>query len=667
MNMFDFVNFDPAELSWAGITEDDINHVLNSEVNPLMNRNQDEKEILGLREMYLMSKCPEYLYFACKVLCNVEISPIQACSLYMMWSHAFPMIIASRGYSKSFSLALYAILRAALVPGSKIVCVGASFRQSKILYSYVDAIWKNSTVLRSVFKSSDDGVKMNNDMIVFTMGSSKLYFVPIGSGSKIRGLRANIVIADEMNSLDTDVYEVVINNFAAVSMDPINSMKKTSKIKYLTDRGLDIPEELAEESFQNQSIIAGTMGYEGQPMFNYWQKYKKIIDTKGESLKEAFGGVETDLSYKDFCIMRIPYELIPKGFMDDKTIARAKATIHIGAYNSEYGCVPTKDTTGFFKRSLIEQCVANDKTIKQDEFWPEWCPNSFDPMINGRKDYQYVLGIDPASETDNLAMVITEVHPTHQRVVYCWTINREEVKNIDPSLNYYAYCAKHIRDLYKRFNITKIGIDGQGGGVSLYEALHDKDALGPDEVPFWEEIDYSKPKETDRMSGDHNIVMVQFANYKWTAAANHNLRKDLESRTILFPRYNSLLLGLAGEEGFGGSQIEDAFLNIEELKEELTTIIMTFTGQRERWDTPQVKTDTNKVGHMKKDRYSALLIANSLSRDINKHLKPDYTVPVAGRAVGESKKDEDVGQPMYVGNPDIAKHYQHLNFRSIQR
>ncbi len=662
------ITFDEDDLAWTGLSKREIDFIREKEFNPLLNRSLLERENPGMRELMLMRKCPEYFYFACKILLNIEITPMQSCMLQCLWEHPFPMLIGSRGLSKSFSLALYALLRAALVPGTKVVCVGAAFRQSKILHSYINNMWLNAPVLQSIFKNSTDGTRSSADMITFTLGNSCIYFIPLGNGEKIRGLRGNVIIADEMNSLDTDVYEIVVNNFAAVSMDPVESMKRKAKIASLQKKGLDIPEELIDVGFKNQSIIAGTMGFEFQPMYRYWQKYKNIIETKGQAIKDAFDGQDLDLSYKDFCIMRLPYELIPKGFMDDKTIARAKATIHIGAYNSEYGCVPVKDTTGFFRRSILEGCVADDSSVGQ-EGWPEWCPSSFDAKINGEKHSQYVMGVDPASDEDNFAIVIVEVFPQHQRIVYSWTTNREEVKKNDPSANYYSYCARHIRNLMVQFNIVKIGIDAQGGGRALSEALHDKELLRPGEVPLWPEINPESRQDTDRMAGNHILTLVQFANYKWLANANHSMRKDFEGKTLLFPRYNSVLMGLASTEEFGAPELEDCIWNIEELKNELSTIVMTSTSARERWDTPQVKTDSNKVGRLRKDRYSALLIANDLAREINHSIAGDFKKPSVGLRVGKTvkQKKESGNLPSYYGNSPLSKKIGNPNYRSINR
>jgi len=45
--------------------------------------------------------------------------------------------------------------------------------------------------------------------------------IPLGDGTKIRGLRAHIIISDEFSSVPPDIYETVVVGFAAVSADPV--------------------------------------------------------------------------------------------------------------------------------------------------------------------------------------------------------------------------------------------------------------------------------------------------------------------------------------------------------------------------------------------------------------------------------------------------------------
>ena len=126
--------------------------------------------------------------------------------------------------------------------------------------------------------------------------------------------------------------------------------------------------------------------------------------------------------------------------------------------------------------------------------------------------------------------------------------------------------------------------------------------------------------------------MVQFAKAEWTAQANHGLRKDFEDKVLLFPRFDNLTLGLAiekeGKNVIDASldnlydNVSDCILEIEELKNELTTIVMTQTSTgpnaRDRWDTPEVKLQNGKKGRLRKDRYSSLLIANMMARMVKR-------------------------------------------------
>ena len=56
-------------------------------------------------------------------------------------------------------------------------------------------------------------------------------------------------------------------------------------------------------------------------------------------------------------------------------------------------------------------------------------------------------------------------------------------------------------------------------------------------------------------------------------------------------------------------------MDIEELKDELAMIVVTQTATgRERWDTPDSSAGTGKKGKLRKDRYSALVMANMSAR-----------------------------------------------------
>lgn len=1040
-------------------------------INPFERLKTEDPE-----EFYKRLTClflnPDYIYFVCKHVLNVELLPMQALILQEMWQRKFPMLVATRGFGKTWMTSLYCLLRALLMPGRKIVVVGAAFRQSKFLHEYMSNIWKNAPVLRDMC-SADSGPRASVDMCRMIVGASTVTSIPVGDGQKIRGLRANDIVADEFGSHSREIFENVIAGFAAVSANPVENVKNFARQRAAERLGIDLNEydERTTADTSNQIILSGTAYYDFNHFAEYWKKWRSIILTGGDEKllsTNVFNGepVPESFNWKDYSIIRIPVDLAPRKFMDEGQVARSKATVHNGIYlmefaacekgdteivtskglkaiidvevgdlvlthkgrfrkvarktfrdyngkisnlksfgyyknyeftpehpfwncsddfikledmgshlnmtclnelsgidsidttkictnyvdrddfiyprssqtkidnetrnliinrlksgetysslAKEYGvsitcintikcdkrkpknsipknikldynfglCVGyyasegsidadgraasfaldghvdiklsdfvdelstalkssiglnpriykeknvtnvninsrvlgevmkyicpgdcysklidheilfsneeflrgfivgmfngdghkrknlatlqlanknlvyqvklalsyfginssflmpkrpktsvikgkavnlssiwrlnihgsnfrtfmnifygkeykstkynrskvfcekrvckneiientfvdytgrvynieveednsyslpnatvhncfTTDSQGFFKRSLIESCVGTDSKpiyIGDESIY-------FDPLLKGNKNRKYVMAIDPASEVDNFSIIILELHGTHRRIVHCWTTTRSDhtekvAKGITKVNNFYSYCARKIRDLMKLFNIVHIAMDSQGGGYSVSEALHDLTQLEDGEIPIWPIIDPEKEAPTDDQPGLHILEMCQFANYEWYSEANHGLRKDLENKTILFPRFDPITIGLSIEEDSANNRLydtlEDCVMEIEELKNELSMIEITQSvNGRERWDTPEVKVGVSKKRRLRKDRYSALIMANLSARKIDIEAKPSEYHSYGGfSSRSEGKKQE---------------------------
>jgi hypothetical protein len=224
---------------------------------------------------------PEYFSFICKEMLNIEILPTQALMLREMWNRKFPMLIASRGFGKSFILSVYAILRALLMQNRKIIVVGAAFRQSKILFEYMDTIWRNSPILRDIV-GSNGGPRRDVDMCRLTIGDSIITCLPLGDGSKIRGQRANDIIADEFASIPREIFENVVAGFAAVTASPVENVRRIASRKKAIELGQGLEESKeANEEGGNQIILSGTAYYDFNHFAEYWKKWKQIIQSKG--------------------------------------------------------------------------------------------------------------------------------------------------------------------------------------------------------------------------------------------------------------------------------------------------------------------------------------------------------------------------------------------------
>lgn len=450
------------------------------------------------------------------------------------------------------------------------------------------------------------------------------YYLPVTHSFFAEGHRQH-------NSIPRDIFETVVVGFGAVASNPIENVKRIAAEKLAKELDFDL--ELDEENVKmhdkaNQMILSGTAYYDFNHFSAYWKNWHKIINSKGDEkrLKEVFGDEDEppkDFSWKDYSIIRIPYELLPEGFMDAAQVARSKATIHNGIYQMEYGAVFTSDSQGFFKRSLIESCVASEENNLLDY---KNRPIIYDPMLIGDHNKRYIFGIDPASEVDNFSIVVIELNDDHKRIVYCWTTTRSQhreklKKGYCTETAFYDYCARKIRDLMRLFPCIHIAMDKQGGGVAVMEALHDKDKLQQGEIPIWPVIDPDKEADTDDEKGLHILELCNNSQLDWYIEANHGLRKDFEDKSTLFPQYDALSVSLSNVQDAAKGRMfdtmEECVLEIQELKDELSMIQMTQTANgRDRWDTPEVIVGAGKKEKMRKDRYSALMMANMAARTL---------------------------------------------------
>lgn len=606
---------------------------------------------------------PEFFYFTCKHLFATELAPFQLIIQRELWNRPFPMLIGARGASKTMMLALFSMLKAVLCQGTKIVVCGTGLRQSRLVFEYCMKIWDGSDMLRDIIHNCGHGKQGPHTMVdklEFILGESTITFLPVGTGEKIRGLRANVLITDEFQHHNPEIFEVVLSGFTSVSASPVESMKYSGRIRAMKVLNIPIPEGMDKQKNSNQSIISGTAYYSFNHFHAYWKKWKSIIETEGDiyKLEEIFEGeIPMGFDYRDYAIMRIPVELLPEDYMDVKAIAKQRVSMHKSAFQMEYGAIFSTDSMGFYKRTLIESCVARD--IQPIEV--NGMKVTFNPRIKGSPNLQYIFGIDPASEADRFTICILELHPNHRRIVYLWSTKRSEFKKkmkdgMEAPNDFYQYCARKIRELMKVFNCERIIMDAQGGGYGIEEALQNSATLEPGEIAIYQIVEDDKEKPTDIENGLHILELAQFVRPEWVSTANHGMRKDFEDKILLFPDYDAAITGLAQLEDEIKSRqydtMEDCIMEIEELKDELASIVHTQTGiqMRDRWDTPEIKLPGNKKGRLRKDRYSALLMANMGAR-VWQNVKPTGFGEFYGARVVEGETPK-AGGKMWAMAPD---------------
>ena len=93
--------------------------------------------------------------------------------------------------------------------------------------------------------------------------------------------------------------------------------------------------------------------------------------------------------------------------------------------------------------------------------------------------------------------------------------------------------------------------------------------------------------------------------------------------------------------------------------DELSMIVMTQTSTgRERWDTPEVKLGAGKKSRLRKDRYSALIMANMSARHYTVQVVQEE-LEVGGFASMNSSRFDNSGK-MYNGPSWFADKVQNI-------
>lgn len=593
-------------------------------------------------------------WFIEKVFNNQQGKPLkleafQQVMLDMLWNKKFPMILATRGAGKTFILALYALTRALLVPGSKIVIVGAGFRQAKLVFKYIEQLYEASPLVKEAV-SQWGGPKYGSDAATLRVGLSSIQAIPIGDGEKIRGLRATVLIADEFASIPEDIFDIVIAPFTAVHMNPAERAAQKRFIKRLESLGADQSLLNAIENtqgFGNQIVIAGTPSYKHNHFYKRYCVYMAFLKSRGnpQNLKRALEEQQlqstgkwqeineddvthAETTWKQYSVYQLPYTALPEGFMEEDIIRTARASYASHRFSMEYLAQFPDDTDGFIKRSWIDRA-----TPRGPEEQPVPVELYGDPRSN------YVMGIDPARFNDNLGIVVLKLTERGKELVYCQAWDRTQ----------FSISAQKIREIAKRFNITYIAMDKGGGGEQIREWLCKK----TDDV---EPVDFIWviPDQMEKYTGDRTgmsapgrkiLEIVDFSP-NWISQAAHGVEADIEQANILFPYkadadqvYHQYLRHFQLKEikeseklklqqdlwgideweaeqmsGNSSQRITPTYgvmQNIDECLNETCAIIRTVSSKgTESFELPRLGEQPEGLDMRRRDRWSALMLAN---------------------------------------------------------
>jgi intein/homing endonuclease len=496
---------------------------------------------------------------------------------------------------------------------------------------------KTEKVIRSVEKL--DGKHILYD---FEIPESHSF---IGNGIKNHN---TTLVCDEVASIDDQVFDTAIGPFLSVKADPSEAVIVQEFIARLRKLGAneEIIGKIEEErrGGGNQLVLSGTATYQFSHFFRRYEAYNIFAKSNGnpQVIKEGLRRQSRDGTisvtdemlerwkkiWHEYAVFSLPYHAMPEGFLDSDIVANHKAIMDPVIFGHEYECKFSKDTNGFFPRSIIDAASPGKGN-----------PEEFHYELFGEPGFQYVMGLDPARWNDNFGLVILKLVGTTAQVVYCdsWNKSKWEV-SID-----------RIKDALARFpNITYIACDKGGGGDTVQEMLASAKYLREGEQPIIEiepSDDYKAIPNARRI-----LEMVNF--HTWAVPANHNLKRDFIMKNVIFPgrldddivmekhakrlldvpefdyednehiacveHINNLLYGTENDDG--DPITLGAYKEMQELTNELCTIVQTVTEKgTEGFGLQKLSDQPDGLDVRRRDRYSALLLAAHAARVIKGH------------------------------------------------
>lgn len=467
----------------------------------------------------------------------------------------YTLLIMGRGTGKTFTLAVFLVLRCMLFPREKCGIVGPTYRQAQYVFDEVIRIWEESEHLQLSTKKPP--AKTPTQCELNFVNGSQIIALPLGNdGNKIRGARFWRLVADELAQIPEDIIDTVLLPFLNTNKDPMSGDVSSGN--------------------QNQLVMASSAYYQFNHLYNKYVEYSKFMEEGNE----------------DYAVHRYTYLDTPPGFISKKNIEHQRRTVPRIRFLMENLCVFPADSDGFFPASLLQ-------SIKSENV-------ALEPIV-GDKGAEYVLGIDPARQSDNCAIVVIRLG-AQNKVVRVDTLHRWSFPKM----------TDHIRKILRDYNVVRIAMDAGGGGTTIRDLLAE-DALvmnsSTGQLEHFEPIFEVDNKETMYKRGRHILELVNFSP-KEINAMNFDLKADMENRRILVPSVPKGSTDLATL-----SQQEDMYPQIEEMLNETENVVATplRTGGMLHFDTPSKS--------LKKDRYSALLLAAKAAReygrsDVEKEKKP---------------------------------------------
>lgn len=590
----------------------------------LLDTNDEFLKLEGeLTDEMAMATLAEFLYanpgLALELLAGLRLYPIQELIIRGWCRNDYSMAVWGRGLSKSFSCAVFCLFWALFNPNARIVIISFAFRASRRILEQIEKFVndEDAKLLKNCFPK--DMSKRGDEWKWTLPNGASILCVPLGDGTKLRGIRAEVVVVDERNYVSAQVLNEVIQPFLVSN----NNIKEQLRTKEREDAEIEAGrlKESDRTIFRSdiKVIYLSSAGYQFEDMYKQYLKWIENI----QGIRQL-NDDEEDLDINaNYFVSRLSFEAAPEGMVNAKTIAEAQnGQTSESVFDREYRAIFTKDSGGFFSAKKMMDCTV---------------PNGEAPCIElvGEKGAEYVLSIDPsfssAEYSDYFAMVVEKSVRKGDRtipmVVHNYMVAGGDMKE------------HHLYLLYilKNFNIVYIAIDSSQGDNEFITSANNsklfKDAgieLMELDADFKIEDTSALPKQVRQSYNKtaYRIVQKQPFSSHFQKSANEQLQITFDFGRIVFAGKLAahpvegekatecdISAIKAGHSFYKDMSIQE-FIEHQDnlmdlLKQQCAMIELSSSSLgSQSWDLPINFRRSKNPERLRKDGYSALLLGN---------------------------------------------------------
>ena len=548
--------------------------------------------------------------FATDLFTGVKLFPFQHMAIKAMMESDYFLGIWSRGMSKSFSTAIFALLDAILNQGVQIGILSKSFRQSKMIFKKIEDISKSPKA--TFFAQCITRTSKMNDEWIMEIGSSSIRALPLGDGEKLRGYRFQRIIIDELLLMPEKIFNEVIMPFLSVVENPTERQEIYDLETKMIEQG-KMKEEERKKWPNNKIIGLSSASYKFEYLYKLYQQYENLILNENKQ----------DGAHRT--IMHFSYDCAPAQLYDQNLINQSKTTMSESQFQREFGAIFTDDSSGYFKVSKMAECTLPDGEGQSVE------------VIGNPKD-DYILAFDPSwsesESSDDFAMLLIKINLDTRKgtVVHSYALSGSSLKT---HIKYMAYILTH-------FNVSAV-VGDYNGGVQFVNSCNESEIfknknlkLGVIEVDLDNTKDYDKNLRRLRNQynkSEKNFVFLRKPTSAWIRLANESLQSAFDHKRIFFAGaamnddYNNqrksrvpieelkFMRNDPNQKGGKGARMIDFVEHQKDMmdliKVQCALVQITTSAQgTQSFDLPPTLRKQKGADKARKDSYSALVLGN---------------------------------------------------------